>query len=52
MVGLTREASELHIALSDSFYAVHRRWTMWGGIATLLPLVALYLMVVKPRLWG
>lgn len=52
MVLLTREARELHIALSDQFYVVHRRWTMWGGIATLLPLIALYLMVVKPRLWG
>ena len=51
MAALTREAHELHIALSDRYYVVHRRWAMWGGIATLLPLIALYLMVTKPRLW-
>ena len=26
-------------------------WYRWGGIATLLPLISLVLMVVKPNLW-
>jgi len=52
MAELTREASELHMALSDRFYVVYRRWAMWGGIATILPFIALYLMVTKPKLWG
>ena len=52
MAGLAREAVELNVALSDHFYRLLGRWMMWGGIATLLPLVALYLMVFKPELWG
>lgn len=52
MVRMTREAVELKIGLSDQYYGVLTRWNMWGGIATLLPLVALYLMVFKPHLWG
>jgi hypothetical protein len=42
----------MKIGLSDRFYGVMRKWTIWGGVATLLPLVTLYLMVFKPRLWG
>jgi len=30
--------------------ALVSRWFRWGGIATLLPLVSLVLMVVKPRI--
>ena len=52
MVELTREAFELKLGLADHFYKVLSRWMMWGGIATLLPLVSLYLMVFKPQLWG
>ena len=51
MVRITHEAADLGLALSDAFYRVHRRWMMWGGIATLLPLVVVYLMVYKPALW-
>lgn len=52
MLRMTREAVELKVGLSDGFYGALARWSAWGGVATLLPLVALYLMVFKPRLWG
>jgi len=51
MIQLTGEAIELKIGLSDEFHKTHKRWAMWGGIATLLPFVALFLMVFKPMLW-
>ncbi len=38
--------------LSDEFLAVFRNWGIWGGIATVLPIISLILMVFKPRLWG
>jgi uncharacterized membrane protein len=31
---------------------VIKQWGLWGSIATVLPLVILFIMVVKPRLWG
>jgi uncharacterized membrane protein len=34
--------------LPPEFRRLSRRWAMWGGIATLLPLVVLFLMVAKP----
>jgi uncharacterized membrane protein len=52
MLQLTQEAVELRTRLTDQFYTLLGRWMMWGGIATLLPLLALYLMVYKPKLWG
>lgn len=52
MIRLGREAVELGMALDETFYRLLRRWNMWGGIATLLPLVSLYLMVFKPALWA
>jgi uncharacterized membrane protein len=35
-------------ALDPEFHRLSRRWAMWGGIATLLPLIVLVLMVTKP----
>lgn len=35
-------------ALSEDYRAMSRRWAMWSGIATLLPIVAIWLMVDKP----
>lgn len=52
MIRLSRAAAEQKLALDDQFYQAFGRWTMWGGVATLLPLVSLYLMVYKPTLWG
>jgi uncharacterized membrane protein len=52
MVRLSAEAMQQGFALSGEFTKTLGRWMMWGGIATLLPLVALYLMVFKPKLWG
>jgi uncharacterized membrane protein len=34
--------------MSPEFGRLSRRWAMWGGIATLLPLIVLFLMVTKP----
>ncbi len=33
--------------LDPEFTRLSRRWAMWGGIATLLPVVVLFLMVTK-----
>jgi uncharacterized membrane protein len=38
--------------LSTEFMLVFRNWGIWGGIATLLPIISLLLMVFKPTLWG
>lgn len=35
-------------APSPDYASLSKRWAMWGGIATLLPLIILYLMVTKP----
>lgn len=37
-------------AVPVEFDPVLRRWFRWGGVATLLPLVSLVLMVVKPAI--
>lgn len=37
--------------LPAEFYRVLHRWYFWGVIATVLPLLSLALMVVKPALW-
>ena len=36
--------------LPSAFFATLRRWYFWGVVATVLPLVSLVLMVVKPSL--
>jgi len=51
MIRMTAEAVESGGGLDKSIQLVVRRWTMWGGIATLLPFVALALMIFKPGLW-
>jgi uncharacterized membrane protein len=38
--------------LSSEFLDVFRNWGIWGGIATVLPILSLLLMVFKPMLWG
>lgn len=52
MIRMTAEAVESGGGLDEPILGVLRRWMMWGGIATLLPLAALVLMIFKPRLWG
>ncbi len=42
------EAGRRSGALAPEFARVSRRWAMWGGIATLLPLIVLFLMITKP----
>jgi uncharacterized membrane protein len=35
-------------SLPPEFATVSKRWAMWGGIATLLPIIVLFWMVTKP----
>jgi uncharacterized membrane protein len=37
--------------LPKAFFHVLHRWYIAGGVATLLPIVSLILMVVKPDVW-
>lgn len=37
--------------LSKSFFQVLHRWYFWGVIATILPIISLVVMVLKPKLW-
>ncbi len=34
--------------LDPEFRRLSRRWATWGGLATLLPIIVLFLMVTKP----
>ncbi len=34
------------------YESLHRSWTIWGSVATLAPLIALVLMILKPALPG
>jgi uncharacterized membrane protein len=52
MVELSRQAVVQKVALEERYYDVLKRWMIFGGIATLLPVIALFLMVLKPHLWG
>jgi uncharacterized membrane protein len=38
--------------LSNEFLVAFRNWGIWGGIATVLPVISLILMVFKPTLWS
>ncbi len=42
------EAGQRAGRLDPEFAALSKRWAVWGGIATLLPVIVLFLMVVKP----
>ncbi len=35
-------------AIPDRYWALNRRWMVWGIVATLLPLANLYFMIFKP----
>ena len=47
LVAVSDEARKTR-SLTPEFERLSGRWAMWGGIATLLPLIALFLMVTKP----
>ena len=36
--------------LSDEYTSVSRTWSIWGGIMTLLPIIILVLMVLRPNI--
>ena len=37
--------------LSSKFFQILHRWYFWGIIATILPLISLVIMILKPKLW-
>lgn len=46
--------SQEHISsesLPNEFFQLLRTWYFWGMVATVLPLIALVLMVTKPSVW-
>ena len=49
MVRLAQEGADAG-ALSPDYRRAGRIWSMFGGIATLLPILILFLMVIKPGL--
>ncbi len=51
MVRLSHVAATGGSALPQDFFAAYNRWAAWGILATVLPLVSLYLMVARPTLW-
>jgi uncharacterized membrane protein len=56
MVPLQRRMLEIAESIAgpetpDTWHGAVRKWFRWGGVATLLPLLTLVLMVVKPQLW-
>ena len=38
-------------SLPPAFFRCLHRWYVWGVVATVLPLISLFLMVLKPTLW-
>ena len=50
MVRISSEAAKAGAPLPEDFSTVFRKWTLWGVVATILPLIALYFMVVKPAI--
>jgi uncharacterized membrane protein len=42
------EAGRKAGTLPPEFARLSTRWAMWGGIATLLPIIVLFMMVTKP----
>lgn len=51
MIRLSADAVAAKAGVGDQFYTVLGRWMIWGGIATVLPMISVYLMVYKPSLW-
>ena len=51
LVRLSAHAVKAGDQLPAEFDRVLHKWYIWGSIATILPLVSLYLMVVKPTFW-
>ncbi len=51
MIQLSSNSVVFGEELPEAFFKVLHRWYFWGMIATILPLISLILMVVKPRFW-
>ena len=51
MLTLSEPSGRADSQLSAEFFSVLHQWYAWGTLATVLPIIALYLMVNKPTLW-
>jgi len=51
LIQLSKDSNESRDQLPKEFFQVLRRWYFWGIVATILPLISLVFMVVKPKLW-
>jgi uncharacterized membrane protein len=49
MARLAREGATSG-TLDPAYHRASRTWAIWGGIATLLPIIILFLMVMKPTI--
>ncbi len=48
---LLRYANSGDDTLPSQFYHTLRQWYLWGAIATILPVLSLVLMALRPQLW-
>ena len=51
LIRLSAGNSQPEAALPDAFFRVLHKWYVWGVTATVLPLVSLIVMVLKPKFW-
>lgn len=51
MYSLSKKSVDAKEALPDEFYILLKKWTFWGRVAVVLPIVSIIVMVVKPKLW-
>lgn len=47
MIRLSKQGIQTGV-LPEAYYRYSRRWNVWGTVNTLIPVIVLYLMVVKP----
>lgn len=50
MAKIAKASVEAGKDLSDEFYGILNKWFLSGAIATITPLIALFLMILKPTL--
>jgi uncharacterized membrane protein len=51
LISLSAGNSQPEAELPDAFFRVLHNWYVWGVTATILPLVSLMVMVLKPKFW-
>jgi uncharacterized membrane protein len=51
LIRIAGQAVRTKSPLPDEFFRILHRWYFWGTLATILPLITMALMVLKPKLW-